>query len=93
MEIEIYDLVQECCDKEKKKKQEIYLQFCQKRVHILFICKKKDVNIFEELKLFDSLYENYKLKSLVWTKFSAGYIPNEKFPGYITEEKYQNIYF
>ena len=65
----------------------------QKRVHILFICKKKDVNIFEELKVFDSLYENYKLKSLVWTKFSAGYIPNEKFPGYITEEKYQNIYF
>ena len=55
--------------------------------------QKKDVDIFEELKVFDSLYENYKLKSLGWTKFSAGYIPNEKFPGYITEEKYQNIYF
>lgn len=61
--------------------------------YFIYLQKKKDVNIFEELKVFDSLYENYKLKSLGWTKFSAGYIPNDKFPGYITEEKYQNIYF
>lgn len=49
--------------------------------------KKKDVNIFEFLKVFDFLYEKYKLKSLGWKKFYAVYIPNEKFPGYITEEK------
>ena len=58
-----------------------------------FIYLQKDVNIFEELKVFDSFYENYKLKSLGWTKFSAGYIPNEKLPRYITKEKCQNIYF
>ena len=54
---------------------------------------KKDVNIREELKLFDSLYEKYKLKSYGWTKFSAGYILPEKFPGYITEEKDANFVF
>lgn len=92
MEIEIYDLVQECCDKEKKYRKFTYS--CAKSESIFYLfAKKKDVNIFEELKVFDSLYENYKLKSLGWTKFSAGYIPNDKFPGYITEEKYQNIYF
>ena len=68
MEIEIYNLVQECCDKEKKYRKSTYS--CAKSESIFYLfAKKKDVNIFEELKVFDSLYENYKLKSLGWTKF------------------------
>ena len=39
--------------------------------------------MFEELKVFDLLYEKCKLKSSSWVKLSAGYIPNEKIPGYI----------
>lgn len=76
----------------EKKIGNLLIVMAKKILYFTYLLKN-NVNICEELKVFDSLYEKCKLKSHGWTKFSAGYIPPEKFPVYITEEKDANFVF
>ena len=76
MEIDLLDLSQEYCDM-----QEINRKFTysfEKNYFIFYLFgKKKEIDLFDDLKVFDKLHGKYKLKSYGWSRFLAGYIPQQ----------------